>query len=70
MEDSMTDLMEPAAPETSWLVWDTKERCEEIVAMQRARGLSFTTEIIPASEDGGLPTAPDWAHVIVYRVPA
>lgn len=47
--------------------WCTKARCEEVVALQKSRGLTFKTEIIPASEDGGLPNAPDWAHVIRYR---
>jgi hypothetical protein len=51
------------------ITWCTKARCEEVVAMQRARGLSVTTEIIPASEDGGCPDAPEWAHVIRYRKP-
>jgi len=58
----MTDLMEKPA-----LWWNTLQECEAIVAKQRARGLSFTTEILPASKDGGCPDAPEWAHVIRYR---
>ena len=49
------------------LRWCTKERCEEVLSLQMARGLSFKADIIPASEDGGLPHAPEWAHVIRYR---
>lgn len=51
------DLLEKPA-----LSWCTKERCEQIVAMQEARGLSFNTEIQPSD----LPQAPEWAYQIRY----
>lgn len=42
--------------------WTTRERCEQIIAMQEARGLSFKTEIQPSD----LPQAPEWAYQIRY----
>lgn len=58
MEDSMTEQhdQKPA------ITWTTRERCEQIVAMQEARGLSFKTEIQPSD----LPQAPEWAYQIRY----
>ena len=49
------------------LKWCTKERCEEVLSLQVSRGLSFKADIIAASEDGKLPNAPEWAHIIRYR---
>ena len=46
----------------SAISWTTRERCEQIVAMQKARGLSFKTEIQPSD----LPQAPEWAYQIRY----
>lgn len=66
MEDSMNASPHSAAnwpaPDRATL-WCSKEDCERIVAAQVARGLSFTTEIVPAD----MPEAPEWAYVIRYR---
>lgn len=58
MENSMTEQhdQKPA------MSWSTREQCEQIVATQEARGLSFKTKIEPSD----LPHAPEWAYQIRY----